>query len=230
LKSTEVEQVEEPFVPPPFEVVPVIKGDSKEYLIAAASIIAKVTRDRYCRSMEEKFPGYGFAAHKGYGTKQHMKALATLGACIEHRKSYEPVRKVLEGDTALTAKATKTELAMKVSSKTSNTSTATISSAAATTTIEPQVSKRPAGAPSSRKSTNMTEEVGYEGDEDNKAQRKKSMKVKAKNVTGGAAVSRVRKAKGSIGTKGTKTSGRSKGVKPDDPHSSCAADGENSSA
>ena len=46
--------------------------------------------------MEQRFPGYGFASHKGYGTKQHMQALAELGPCVEHRKSYEPVRKVIE--------------------------------------------------------------------------------------------------------------------------------------
>ncbi|CAD7969014.1 unnamed protein product [Amoebophrya sp. A25] len=85
-----------PFKPPPFEVVPVIKGDSKEYLIAAASIIAKVTRDRICEEMEAAYPGYGFGAHKGYGTKQHMEALKKLGACPEHRRSFGPVKKVVE--------------------------------------------------------------------------------------------------------------------------------------
>ena len=61
----------------------------------AASIIAKVTRDREMLALDARFPGYGFATHKGYGTKAHLAALARLGATAEHRRSYAPVRAVL---------------------------------------------------------------------------------------------------------------------------------------
>ncbi len=66
-------------------------GDSRSLSIAAASIIAKVTRDRMLIDLEIDFPGYGFPKHKGYGTKQHQAALSTLGPCREHRFSYRPV-------------------------------------------------------------------------------------------------------------------------------------------
>ncbi|CAD7959185.1 unnamed protein product [Amoebophrya sp. A120] len=86
------------FVPPPFEVVPVIKGDGKEWLIAAASIVAKVIRDEILENLLEKqYPQYGFARHKGYGTAFHMEALKKFGPCREHRMSYEPVRLAVEG-------------------------------------------------------------------------------------------------------------------------------------
>lgn len=71
-----------------FESEYVIKGDSKLECIAAASIIAKVTRDRYMREMDEKYPDYGFAKHKGYGTKAHMEAIQEIGICPLHRKSF----------------------------------------------------------------------------------------------------------------------------------------------
>lgn len=67
---------------------PVIKGDAKSYAVAAASIIAKVTRDRYMRELDEKYPQYGFAANKGYGTAAHIAALKACGACPEHRQSF----------------------------------------------------------------------------------------------------------------------------------------------
>lgn len=70
----------------------VVKGDSKVDCIAAASIIAKVTRDREMEALETRFPGYGFAQHKGYPTAVHLQALATLGPCAEHRRSYKPVQ------------------------------------------------------------------------------------------------------------------------------------------
>ena len=60
--------------------------------IAAASIVAKVTRDVIMDEMDVQYPGYGFASHKGYGTSEHLKALATLGPCPIHRKSFTPVR------------------------------------------------------------------------------------------------------------------------------------------
>lgn len=70
---------------------PVIDGDAKSLAIAAASVIAKVTRDRYLQIMEGLYPGYGFAGHKGYGTAKHLQALQKLGPCKEHRKSFGPV-------------------------------------------------------------------------------------------------------------------------------------------
>lgn len=70
----------------------VVKGDSKVDCIAAASIIAKVTRDREMETLEARYPGYGFAQHKGYPTAVHLQALATLGPCAEHRRSYKPVQ------------------------------------------------------------------------------------------------------------------------------------------
>ena len=66
----------------------VIKGDSKSYSIAAASILAKVTRDRLLLEYDEKFPQYGFASHKGYGTKAHYEAIAQHGVCEVHRLSF----------------------------------------------------------------------------------------------------------------------------------------------
>ena len=75
----------------------IVGGDASEACIAAASIIAKVTRDRQMMELEARFPGYGFAAHKGYGTKAHLAALARLGATPEHRRSYAPVRAVMAG-------------------------------------------------------------------------------------------------------------------------------------
>ena len=74
----------------------IVGGDASEACIAAASIIAKVTRDRQMMELDARFPGYGFAAHKGYGTKAHLAALARLGATPEHRRSYAPVRAVME--------------------------------------------------------------------------------------------------------------------------------------
>ena len=66
----------------------IIKGDAKCYSIAAASIIAKVTRDRIMLGYDEVYPQYGFAKHKGYGTAQHIQALKEYGPCILHRKSF----------------------------------------------------------------------------------------------------------------------------------------------
>ncbi|MFL0796515.1 MAG: ribonuclease HII [Cellvibrionaceae bacterium] len=74
----------------------VVKGDSRVAAIAAASILAKVTRDRDMVALEEKYPGYGFAAHKGYPTKAHMLALEQLGPTPVHRASYGPVKAILE--------------------------------------------------------------------------------------------------------------------------------------
>ena len=68
-----------------------VKGDAKSLLIAAASILAKTTRDADCLRLERLYPGYGFAQHKGYPTKAHFAALAKLGPCPEHRRSFGPV-------------------------------------------------------------------------------------------------------------------------------------------
>lgn len=69
-----------------------IKGDSKSYSIAAASILAKVTRDQIMRKYDRKFPQYGFAQHKGYPTRAHLEALKKWGPCRIHRRSFAPVR------------------------------------------------------------------------------------------------------------------------------------------
>lgn len=68
--------------------IPIIKGDAKSASIAAASIIAKVTRDRYMEQMDEKYPGYGFASNKGYGSGEHIAALKRMGPCEIHRKTF----------------------------------------------------------------------------------------------------------------------------------------------
>lgn len=75
----------------------VIKGDSKIPAISAASILAKVSRDNEMIEMENRYPGYGFAGHKGYPTRQHLEALEKLGITDIHRQSFSPVRKILEG-------------------------------------------------------------------------------------------------------------------------------------
>jgi len=72
-----------------------IKGDARSLSIAAASIIAKTARDHYMELLEEKIPGYGFARHKGYGTAHHQEALSQLGVSPVHRKSYAPIKKLL---------------------------------------------------------------------------------------------------------------------------------------
>ncbi len=68
--------------------VPIIKGDAKSASIAAASIVAKVTRDRLMEEMDEKYPGYGFASNKGYGSAEHITALKKIGPCEIHRRTF----------------------------------------------------------------------------------------------------------------------------------------------
>lgn len=68
--------------------VPLIKGDASSYSIAAASIVAKVTRDRQMAELDRAWPGYGFARNKGYGTREHIEALKRLGPCPVHRRSF----------------------------------------------------------------------------------------------------------------------------------------------
>jgi ribonuclease HII len=73
----------------------IIDGDDLIPVISAASIIAKVTRDRQMEEYDKQYPGYGFAGHKGYGTKEHLEALEKFGATPIHRRSFSPVSKVL---------------------------------------------------------------------------------------------------------------------------------------
>jgi ribonuclease HII len=75
---------------------PLVKGDARSYSIAAASVLAKVTRDRLMAQYDAQFPGYGFAVHKGYATPQHLAAISQLGPCTIHRKSFSPFRIVPE--------------------------------------------------------------------------------------------------------------------------------------
>lgn len=71
---------------------PIVKGDAKSYSIGAASILAKVSRDRLMTHFDKEFPGYNFAEHKGYGTPDHLAALKALGPCSIHRKTFAPMR------------------------------------------------------------------------------------------------------------------------------------------
>ncbi len=82
---------------PPLDVLAeaIVKGDALVQAISAASILAKVHRDRLCQQLHAEFPHYGFAGHKGYGTPEHLAALRQHGACVHHRKSFAPVAAVL---------------------------------------------------------------------------------------------------------------------------------------
>ena len=73
----------------------IIKGDAKSASIAAASILAKVTRDHLMESYDIQYPNYGFAKHKGYGTQEHIDAIRKYGICPIHRKSFDPIRSML---------------------------------------------------------------------------------------------------------------------------------------
>ena len=75
----------------------IVKGDALVPTLSAASILAKVHRDRWCVQVHEEFPQYGFAGHKGYGTAVHMAALREHGACVHHRRSFAPVAQNLRG-------------------------------------------------------------------------------------------------------------------------------------
>ena len=75
-----------------FPQTSIVDGDCKSYSIAAASVIAKVTRDRLMVRYDGEYPAYGFAVHKGYGTPRHLSALAQHGPCPIHRRSFAPVR------------------------------------------------------------------------------------------------------------------------------------------
>jgi ribonuclease HII len=78
-----------PRVPYPGKAI--VRGDQSQPAISAASILAKVFRDRYMRDLDVRFTGYGFSRHKGYPTKAHLEALKVLGPCREHRQSFKPV-------------------------------------------------------------------------------------------------------------------------------------------
>jgi len=78
------------------KVEPIVKGDSKVAAISAASIIAKVARDNEMVALDDQYPGYGFSQHKGYPTKMHINALKELGVSSIHRKSFSPVKRLLE--------------------------------------------------------------------------------------------------------------------------------------
>ena len=79
----------------PCESVAVVRGDGRSLSIAAASIVAKVTRDRLMAELDARYPDYQFARHKGYGTQVHMQALLEHGPCPEHRRSFRPVQEAL---------------------------------------------------------------------------------------------------------------------------------------
>ncbi len=87
----------------PCQVKTVVGGDGKSKSIAAASILAKVARDRLMIEMDERYPGYGFASHKGYHAEVHVEALRTLGPCEIHRRAWGPVKLALMGKDPLTA-------------------------------------------------------------------------------------------------------------------------------
>jgi ribonuclease HII len=76
----------------------IVKGDAKVKAISAASILAKVHRDRLCLTLHAQHPQYGFDAHKGYPTAEHLAALRAHGACVQHRRSFAPVRELLVPD------------------------------------------------------------------------------------------------------------------------------------
>jgi ribonuclease HII len=81
----------------------VVGGDGKSKSIAAASILAKVARDRLMIEMDQRYPGYGFASHKGYHAEVHVEALRTLGPCEIHRHAWAPVKLALMGKDPLMA-------------------------------------------------------------------------------------------------------------------------------
>jgi len=85
----------------------IVRGDALEPVISAASILAKVARDQWMENLDQRYPGYGFAKHKGYPTRGHLAALDRLGPCLEHRRSFAPVRQLFlnfQGGAALAGK------------------------------------------------------------------------------------------------------------------------------
>jgi ribonuclease HII len=92
-----------------FPVEAIVKGDALIKAISAASILAKVARDRELHGLHSQFPQYGFDSHVGYGTPQHLKALAQFGATPHHRRTFAPVRAALAGDLQAAAAAAAVE-------------------------------------------------------------------------------------------------------------------------
>ncbi|TCO75911.1 ribonuclease HII [Chromatocurvus halotolerans] len=88
----------------PYRAQAVIKGDSRCAAIAAASILAKVQRDAELVALEQRFPGYGFAQHKGYPTAAHLEALVRLGPTVVHRRSFAPVRRIIAAGETVSAR------------------------------------------------------------------------------------------------------------------------------
>lgn len=89
--------------PAPCDVEAVVKGDANVVSIAAAAIVAKVTRDRMMRRLCDRYPAYGFSRHKGYGTPEHRAAIAVHGPCPFHRMSFAPLKPALEMEVGATA-------------------------------------------------------------------------------------------------------------------------------
>lgn len=89
--------------PGPWPYEAIVKGDTKSFSIAAASIVAKVTRDRLMQQYDVKYSGYGFGQHKGYGTPAHLEALNRLGHCELHRQSFAPVRQNVDAHLSVPA-------------------------------------------------------------------------------------------------------------------------------
>lgn len=85
----------------PNNITYLIDGDSLSSVISAASVVAKVTRDRMMRDFHEDFPVYGFDTHKGYGTRKHHEAMMNYGITPIHRKSYAPVKSLILGETSI---------------------------------------------------------------------------------------------------------------------------------
>lgn len=80
----------------PVSQMAVPKADQMIFSVSAASVIAKVTRDRLLIELDQKYPGYGFAKHKGYGTREHMEAIKKIGPCRIHRKSFSPIGEMIK--------------------------------------------------------------------------------------------------------------------------------------
>ncbi len=85
-----------PALPCPCDTI--VNGDARSVSIAAASIVAKVTRDRFMAALHKQFPGYGWIRNKGYATEEHLDALGRLGPTLHHRRSFAPVHNILYGD------------------------------------------------------------------------------------------------------------------------------------
>jgi ribonuclease HII len=82
----------------PLPQKPLVKGDCRSHSIAAASILAKVTRDRMMLELHERFPQYNFKRHKGYGTREHVELIRKYGPCDAHRRTFNPVAQMFAGE------------------------------------------------------------------------------------------------------------------------------------